>query len=814
MYSIEARVVSEARSIVSAMRESAERAVVAPLGVACAVAWLAGALCTLWRGELPGVAALWIGLAMGLGWWVASPRWRWIGAALVGLAWTGLHAGWSLRSQLPVAWEGREVSLSGRIEGLPEPEARRTRFLLRVDDGIGQPLPLRGRLVRVAWYDEHGAETIGPRRALGAGERWRFQLRLRAPRGLANPGGFDAERYAMAQRISATGYVREPGRAMKLEAGGGMDAWRSRMSARIEAEVPAASNRFVRALALGDTRGLLQDDWQVLRTSGLTHLIAISGFHVGLVAGAFALLAAAAWRLFPALARWMPRPQAIGWLALAGALGYAAIAGFALPTLRTVLMIAVVVLARTSRRPARVVDALMLAMFAILVFDPLSLLAPGFWLSFAGVAWLAWCLPASLHGAKAFLPAQGVATLGLLPLTAALFGQASLAGPVANLLAIPWWSLVVVPLSLIGTLAELVHPGAGGMAWRAAAICFDVSWPVFTWLADSRFALWWLPEPSAWALPLAVVGAAIILLPTGMPGKVLASLLWLPLLWPDRGLPREGEVELVVIDVGQGLSVLVRTAEHALLYDAGPAVEEGFDAGERAVVPALRGLGVPRLHALVVSHGDNDHAGGVAAVREAIPVATTLAPAGAPLESDAPCLGGAAWRWDGVEFRFLHPPPHFPYLGNEASCVLRVGAAQGAILLPGDIGSQVESGLAARQAAWLRSDVVVLPHHGSAGSSAGGFVRATGARLAVGSSGFGNRFRHPRPEVVARWREEGAEVLDTQSSGAVRVWLGRDGLSVRERRHDQARLWDAVRRQRAGGLSYRPEDGRPDAPED
>jgi len=785
-----------------------------PFGVGCAVAWLAGAVCTLWRSELAAVPALWVGLVVGLGWWFAPTRWRWCGAALVGLAWTGLHASWSLQSQLPVTWEGREVVVTGRVEGLPELEARRTRFLFRIDDDEDQPQPLRGRTVRVAWYDEHGAEAIGLRRALGAGERWRFHLRVRVPRGLVNPGGFDAERYAMAQRISATGYVRAQERAAELEAGRGVDAWRSRMSARIEAEVPAASNRFVRALALGDTRGLSQDDWHVLRAAGLTHLIAISGFHVGLVAGAFALVAGVAWRLFPSLARRMPRPQAIGWLALAGALGYAAVAGFALPTLRTALMIAVVVLARTSRHPARVVDALVLAMFAILLFDPLSLLAPGFWLSFAGVAWLAWCLPASLHWAKAFLPAQGVATLGLLPLTAVLFGQASLAGPLANLLAIPWWSLVVVPLSLIGTLADLVHHGAGGMAWRAAAACFDLAWPAFTWLADSRFALWWLPEPSGWALPLALVGAACMLLPRGMPGKSLAALLWLPLLWPDRGVPREGEVELVVLDVGQGLSVLVRTAGHALLYDAGPAVEEGFDAGERTVVPALRALGVPRLHALVVSHGDSDHAGGVAAVLASVPVATTLAPAGSPVGADAPCLGGAAWRWDDVEFRFLHPPPHFPYFGNEASCVLRVSTAHGAVLLPGDIGTQIEEGLVRRQADGLRSDVVVLPHHGSAGSSGAGFVRAVGARLAVGSSGFGNRFRHPREDVVARWRDAGAEVVDTQTSGAVHVWLGRGGLAVRERRHDRARLWDAVRRQQAGGLSYRFDEGRPDAPED
>lgn len=794
--------------------DGAEAGVAPPFGLACALAWIAGAACALWRSELPSVAALWAGLLVGLIGWGLPNRGRWLAAAMVGLSWTGLHATWSLHAQLPVAWEGRDVVVSGRVEGLPEPEARRTRFLFRVDDDTSQPAPLRGRRMRVAWYDEHGAVEIGPRRALGAGERWRFPLRVRAPRGLANPGGFDAERHAMASRISATGYVRAPEAATQLAAGQGIDAWRARMSGRIEEAVPRASSRFVRALALGDTRGLSQEDWQVLRATGLTHLIAISGFHVGLVAGAFALLAVLVWRLFPAVARRVPRPQAVAWLALLGALGYAAAAGFALPTLRTVLMIAVVVLARTSRRPARVADALVLALLAILSVDPLSLIAPGFWLSFAGVAWLAWCLPASLHWAKAFLPAQGVATVGLLPLTVVLFGQASLAGPLANLLAIPWWSLVVVPLALLGTLAELFHPGGGGLAWRAAATCFDLIWPVFTWLAESRFALWWLPEPSRWALPLALVGAFCLLMPRGMPGKALASLLWLPLLWPDRELPREGEAELVVIDVGQGLAVLVRTSRHALLYDAGPAVEEGFDAGERAVVPALRALGVPRLHALVVSHGDNDHAGGVEAVRDVIQVDSLLAPAGSPVAADAPCVAGAVWQWEGVEFRFLHPPPYFPYFGNEASCVLRVTTPQGAVLLPGDIGRQIEEGLVRRQAGFLRSDVVVLPHHGSAGSSAGGFVRATGARLVVGSSGFGNRFRHPREDVVARWRGAGAEVLDTQSSGAVRIWLGREGLAVRERRHDRAYLWDAVRRQRAGGLSYRFEDGRPDVPED
>ena len=783
-------------------------------GVSAALALLAGVgICLLLPELLPWPLLALLLLGGALYWWRAM-RLPWLGAGLFGFAWVGLQATLVLSAQLPPAWEKRDLSIEGRIVNLPEAEARRTRFRFRVDDNASQPEPLRGKLLQLSWYDAYDATKPGPRTQLHAGARWQLQLRVRAPRGLANPGGFDSERHALAQRLAATGYVRNPEISKQLAPPAGINAWREQMSTRIEAAVPSASSRYVRALALGDTQALANEDWEILRASGLTHLIAISGFHVGLVAGFFALCSAGLWRLFPAWARTVPRPQAAGFAALLGACGYAAVAGFALPTVRTVLMIAVVVLARLSRRPARIVDSLALALIAVLLFDPLSFLAAGFWLSFAGVAWLVWCLPQSQHWAKGFLSAQGVATLGLLPLTVVLFGQASLAGPLANLLAIPWWSLVVVPLSLLGTGLEALHAGWGTGPWRAAAWCFDLIWPLFVAMAESRFALWWLPEARWYALPLALVGAFWVLLPRGVPGKGLALLLWLPLLWPDRELPAHGEVELLVIDVGQGLSVLVRTRGHALLYDTGPAVRDGFDAGERAVVPALRALGVARLDRVVVSHGDNDHAGGFAAVRSVIPIGQSSSPSGSPVVTDTPCMVGQAWRWEGVDFRFLHPTPHFPYLGNEASCVLRIESAQGAVLLTGDIGEVVERALLRHDPGALRADVVLAPHHGSGGSSDPGFVAATGARLALVANGFGNRFGHPRAEVVARWQAHGAEVVETAESGAIRVWLGENGLQVRERRPFRARLWDAARLRRAATLSYRPVDERPRAPED
>lgn len=775
-----------------------------PLGTAAALALLAGIGVCL---GLPWLAPWMVSLLTSLiGVWLwcrYADRRRLIGAVLLGFALTGLHGTYALSLQLPSALEARDFVVSGRIVDLPEREPRRTRFLLAVEEGHEA---LRGRRVRLAWFDDHKA--IASPAPLMAGERWRLKVRLRAPRGLRNPGGFDAEKHALVQRIAATGYVRDPAEAQRLTAASGLLAWREAMSRRIEAAAGGESSRFIQALALGDTRRLSDDDWAVLRVNGLTHLIAISGFHVGMVAGLFAWWARLLWWSLPMLGRRLPARVAAAASGLAGAALYAAVAGFALPTVRTLLMIAIVAGAQFWRRPSPPVQTLAVAGMAIMLVDPLSVLTAGFWLSFLGVAWLLWCLPRGPQPVvRGLLSAQGVATIGLLPVSAALFGQASLVGPVANLIAVPWWSFVVVPLSLLGLGLEALCSGAGTMLWRAARFCFDLSWPGFIWLAATEQALLWLPEPRWFAMPLAVLGAFWLLLPRAVPGKPLAVLLWLPLLWPDRALPRLGEADLTVIDVGQGLSVLVRTAEHSLLYDMGPAVRDGFDAGERAVVPALHALGVRRLDVSVISHADNDHAGGRIAVAREFPSAMNLAPAGSGIDQAQLCIDRRAWEWDGVSFRFLHPPPHFPYLKNESSCVLQVRTADRVLLLTGDIGEVIERDLVRRHGPALRSDVVLAAHHGSAGSSDPAFVTATAAQVMLLSTGHGNRFGHPKPEIIARWQRDGAQVWDTARHGAVHVRLVADGVEVSARRQRYFRWWDAARQSERvrAGLSYRPD---------
>nr|WP_246505228.1 DNA internalization-related competence protein ComEC/Rec2 [Coralloluteibacterium stylophorae] len=734
---------------------------------------------------LPHVAVAFACAAAGaLAWW-RGRRTRWFGVLLFAAGWAWLHGDAALALRLPQELAGQDLRVEGRILGLPAPGDASTRFDLRILSAPpGAAQALVGRRVRLGWYG--AAPTLEP------GSRWALTVRLRRPRGSQNPGGFDFERHALERRLAATGYVRDADAARRLAAGGGVDALRDRLAVRIVAAVPGEASRFVRALALADTRGLEDGDWDVLRATGLTHLIAISGFHVGVVAGFGALLIGGLYRLLPGLGRRLPRPQGAAWGALAFAVAYAALAGFGLPTVRTVLMIAAALATVLLRRTAGPWQSLALAAIGVLLADPLAVLGAGFWLSFAGVAWLMWCLPRD--GRRRWLReiagAQGVATIALLPLTVWFFGQASIAGPLVNLVGIPVISLGVTPLAIAGTLLEPAWHAGGAALLRLAAWTMARLWQGVEPVAGWNGAFVWLPEPTPVAFAFALAGAFWLLLPRGVPGKWLAPLLWLPLLLPARSPPAAGEVDVALIDVGQGLSVLVRTRTHALLVDAGPAWPGGLDMGEAAVLPTLHALGVRRLDALVLSHTDGDHAGGLAAVRAGLPPARLLAPPDAAVAGAAACVAGQGWQWDGVHFGFLHPPPDFPYLGNESSCVLRVEGAGGAVLLPGDIGRQIEARLLRERPEGLPARILVVPHHGSGGSSSEAFVRAVAPELGLIGVGHGNRFGMPRPEVVARYRAVGTTLLTTAEEGFVEVRLGTDG-SLREarRRRSHRRFW-------------------------
>ncbi|HEY6940378.1 DNA internalization-related competence protein ComEC/Rec2 [Dokdonella sp.] len=772
------------------------------VGVGAAVAMLCGAIAVHGLPGLPprGIdVALTIGGALALPW----PRLRPVGWLLLGFGWCAFQAGGALDARLPAELEGRDVLVTGTIDGLPLRRDDATRFVLRVDDARldGADLPLRGR-VRASWYD-------APAGVPAACERWQLLLRLKRPRGLVNPGGFDAERQALERGIVAVGYVREAGDDRRVAARTAcIDRLRESVADGIAARVADAHDAaLLRAFAIGDTRGLEQGDWEVARANGIPHLIAISGFHVG-VAGLFGVaLAWLTWAVFPRLALWLPYPLVRAPAALLAAALYGLLAGGSLPTMRTLAMIAVVAAMRFGRRDGGAAHTLALALLAILLVDPLATLEAGFWLSFVGVAFLMLAL-GPVRGRLRFLRELGfgqlVMTIALLPLSVWFFGETSLVGALSNLVAVPVVSFVIVPLCLLGVLALLTWPAPAALLLAMAANVAHAQWWLLQRTAAWPGAHWYVPEAPSWATWLALAGALWLFLPRAVPGRLLGALLFLPLLWPPRAAPGPGAFEAVVIDVGQGLAVLVRTRDHALLFDAGARYPSEFDLGEVAVLPSVRALGVGRLDRLVVSHGDNDHAGGAAAVAQAFPRAERSS--GEPERiaiGAAPCHAGETWEWDGVRFRMLGPSAETVATaarGNDRSCVLLVEGRAGRLLLPGDISRRVEADVAAVVGAGPPLAVVV-PHHGSRSSSSPRFLAALRPVIAVVSAGWRNRFHHPAADVVARYLAIGSELVNTADAGAVRLAFPADARPriVARERVRQWRYWrEGVRDAGAG----------------
>jgi len=707
-----------------------------------------------------------------------------------GLCWAWWHADRVLGQGLDPALEGEVAVVEGTVAGLPQRLADRLRFellVVRVTSAQRQ-WPSPGR-IRVDWY--------GPAPAVAAGERWRLVLRVRQARGFANPGGFDYERWLFQHRIRALAYVLPGSANARLQAAvpWHLHARRERLRRRIEGLLDGAPRRgLVIALALGDRSGIDPGQWRVLRRTGTGHLVAISGLHVGLAAGFAFLLARLVWAAAGAAALAIPAPRVAALAALAAALTYAALAGWSVPTQRAGAAAAVVLLTRLAGRTVAPSRLFALALAAVLLIDPLAVLGAGFWLSFGAVAVILYRYSARAPAVARWRQVLGlhpVIGLGLAPVLALVFGENPLLGPLANLVAVPWMGLVVVPLVLAGTLAAAVADApAAALLWLAHA-ALGALWPGLELLAGFDAALWRHTRSGAAVAIPAAVGIALLLAPRGVPGRWTGLLWLLPLLAAPRAerLP-DGDFRLTVLDVGQGLAALVETRRHALLFDTGPRFSPQLDAGTAVIVPHLRWRGIRALDAIIVSHADLDHRGGLAGVAAAIEVRRLLSSAPERLGRPAGrCTRGQRWRWDGVDFELLHPPPRPAAAGNDASCVLRVAGAHGAALLPGDIERGAERALLAARAPALAAAVLVVPHHGSATSSTREFVAAVGARYALIPAGYRNRFGFPAPPVSARYRAAGATVLDTGTGGAITVRVGTVPLVAQQHRHRDRRYW-------------------------
>jgi len=738
--------------------------------IGAAVALLTGATAVQTLHALPpwwvdAVLAL-IGISLSM----LRAQWRLIGFALLGAAWTMWRADIALSQRLPANLEGVDVVVTGTVRGLPRAQDDSTRFDLDIEtaERDGTALSLNGAL-RLHWYQsEH---NIIP--DIASCEHWQLHVRLKRPRGLVDPGAFDFERYALSEGISATGYVRDDA---ANKASGARALCADRLRARIVRGIadtlgPGHAANVLRALAFGDQQAMDEHEWTVARATGIPHLIAISGLHIALFAGFGVLLVRGLWKLMPRITLRWPAPLIEAVATIVFALGYAAIAGLGLPTRRALVMIGVLLAAVLLRRARASAHGLAFAVIVLLALDPLCVLSAGFWLSFVGIAWLLFCLDGRgghRHGWREMVSAQGVATIGLLPLTIWFFGQSSLIGPVANLIAVPVICFFILPVGVAGALLQLVLPLIGAPLLQLAGWATQALWWLLERMAAWPGALWYFPEPTPWAFALALLGALWLLLPRGLPARALGVLLFLPLLIPQHAQLVDGEFEALMLDVGQGLSFVVRTREHALVYDAGARFQSGFDLGDAALVPALHALGVGRLDRVIVSHGDNDHAGGVAALLAAFPAAPVTSGEPERLQVAATqCLAGAQWEWNGVTFRIVHPHEPLSSKANDRCCVVEVRSGEHALLLTGDISSAVEGEVAAALAPVAQHTVLQVPHHGSRTSSSPGLIASLRPDAALISSGYRNHFNHPSPVVVERYTAAQVPLSNTAQTGFV-----------------------------------------------
>jgi len=721
----------------------------------------------------------------------------------LGFAWAAGLAHLRMADRLSADLEGRDIVVAGVVSGLPALGERSVRFEFDVESTPGTTARLPPRII-LSWYlsgfaqgqEEAAAaldETVHP------GERWLFTVRLKRPHGSVNPYGFDYEAWLLERGIGATGYVTQRGERRKV----GM---RNSFSDRIEQVREAVRTRFVSvlgesttsgvlvALAVGDQRAIDSDDWRLFSRTGVTHLMSISGLHVTLISGLVAALVSFGWRRNPSLVLMLPARKAAAVAATIAALAYTLLAGFGVPAQRTFFMVAAVAAALWCGRISSPARVLALALLAVLLVDAWAVLSAGFWLSFGAVA-LIFYVSHGWTGTEGWLAQWGriqwAITVGLAPAALLLFSQVSLVGPIANAVAIPAVSGIITPLALVCAFLPvdaLLHFADLLAGWMMRFL---------EWCDSLPLALWQQPVPPVWAVLVAAAGVFWLLAPRGFASRWIGLVLFLPALLFAPPRPAQGEAWITTLDVGQGLAVLVRTKEHALLFDAGPAYADS-DSGERVITPYLRATGSMRLDAMVVSHNDSDHSGGALSVLRDAEVGdflSSLEPAN-PIAQAAPapkrCMRGERWQWDGVGFAVLHPAPE-DYAGgdyriNDLSCVLRVTSAHGSMLLTADIEKAAEALLVRREGGRLRSDAMLAPHHGSRTSSTAAFVDAVRPQVVVVPVGYRNRFGHPRADVVERYVAAGANVLRTDLDGAVTVRLA-GGIEAFGERMAKPRYW-------------------------
>lgn len=709
----------------------------------------------------------------------------------LGFLWVIAYGLWVLSSELPDELIKQDILVSGKVSSLPESDNIQTRFVLDVSSIKYQNQLVKGpKRIRLNWY--------GKAPEIHAGQQWQLVVRLKPAHGMQNPGGFDYEKWLFERGIRATGYVRESDSNTLLQDPDrfSVNHIRENLKSQIQSFLPHSEFRgLVLALAIGDRSEINDDQWQVLTATGTNHLVAISGLHIGLVAGGVYFIFLFLFKRSRGLLLFVPAYKASAMVALFAAFIYAMLAGFAIPTQRALIMIAVVMLGVLVNKRFSYSQILSFALLTVLLIDPFSALSTGFWLSFIAVAAILYAMQSRLKVSGLWWQwgrVQWIVSLALAPILIFSFQSFSLVSPLANIIAVPWVSFITVPLLLLGILFSFIEP-VGQMLMFFVSESLKLLWMVLEYFAGMRFSLWQQFAPQAWTLIPAFIGILLAIAPRGFPARYLSVIFLLPLFLVKPEKLEQNEFRFSLLDVGQGLSAVVQTRNHVLVYDTGPKFRSGFNTGQSVVLPFLKKLAVEKLDILMITHGDNDHIGGMQSILENIPVETVYSGVmkKTPEQNSTPCLAGQQWRWDGVNFEMIHPSgSEFIDKGNNGSCVLRVSGSSRSILLTGDIEKKVERELIENYTNQIKANILVAPHHGSNTSSTMAFIEAVNPEWVLFPAGYANRFKFPTKKVVERYIHSGVQYLTTGTSGAIEVFIDdNEAMLINRYRSINRRFW-------------------------
>ena len=708
----------------------------------------------------------------------------------LGFSWALFRADAVINQILPKEIEQQEVILTGVVISIPEIYTDHIRFQFKINEikGVNSHIWSLPVVARLSWYKYK--QTPAP------GEVWRLKAILKRPWGFMNPGGFDYEAWLLRQGISSHGYVKQGPENHRLEKKSGyfIQQLRFKISNRLKEIIDESMFGLGLALGLGDRSQLHPDQLKTLARTGTSHLIAISGLHLGLIAGLFYFLARYIWSRFYYLTQRLPAPVFASIAAFIAAFIYAALTGFALPTQRALIMIGVLLLSLLSGRQIVVTHLIAIAAFLILLFDPFAIIAADFWLSFMAVCFIFYVTRFRISKQDSmtqWIRVQCYLSMALVPLLIFWFKQVPVYSVIANIVAIPVIGFVIVPLVLLATVLIIPFPLLSFYIYKFIAVVAGKQWAFLEYIAEQNYGVIPIAAPSVFALILAVSGILILLMPRGLPARWLGLLWLLPLFFPQLSKPAYAEFDFTLLDVGQGLAAVIETNEHVLIYDTGAYYSERFNLGDAVIIPYLRYNGINTISMLLISHGDNDHIGGAKSILENFTIGKVLTsvPEKLPSGNAEFCYAGQKWNWDGVMFEILHPDLNSPLSGNNNSCVLKVSGPYGSVLLTGDIEKQAENILLKRSASKLKADILIVPHHGSKTSSTTKFIESVSPQFAFFPAGYKNRFGFPKQDILSRYETHDIDTRVSYKSGALLVKFCQNGIQINEFRPDNQRFW-------------------------